>query len=69
MNWRNLSAHCFRIAGVHLERTSLLEFNSDNSMIMPYASNGAKNYFKVTNRQYDVLLIDPRGVIPFENPH
>ena len=36
---------------------------------MPYVSSGAKNYFKVTGRQYDVLLIDPRGVFPISRPH
>lgn len=36
-------------------------------MIMPYVSSGAKNYFKVTNRQYEILLIDPRGVISLKS--
>ena len=30
---------------------------------MDYVRNNTTNYFRATNRQYDIMLIDPRGVL------
>ena len=43
-------------------------YKVNKSTIMAYVSAGAPSYFKATNRQYDIMLVDPRGVpspLPF----